>query len=170
MERCALMHICTACHRHVREVVCPFCGTSKGDAPSVPGSMRVGIRRSALLVASALAVGVPAAGCGPEVVAADAAYGIDGGNGSPDAQDVVSPDAVYGIDGGNGSPDVQDVISASDVYGVPADAPSTDATDATDATDGPSTDATDASDASDASDVEDVEDVGPAPPYGLPPR
>jgi len=118
------MFICLQCHRHVREVPCPFCGETRAPASHLPGpaAMRVGMTRAALIV-GALSGG--AAGCGDtavpdDVVVADTSvYGIPRDDGpAPDALDagdvpVVSDTAVYGIP--------RDVVTAGDVYGVPAD-------------------------------------------------
>jgi hypothetical protein len=59
------MLICPQCHRHIRETHCPFCGTETRAAPRSPGppAIRVGMKRSAMLIGLVAATG-SAAGCG----------------------------------------------------------------------------------------------------------
>jgi hypothetical protein len=114
------MILCKQCHRHVRETVCPFCSADNRAATPLlgPAAMRVGIKRSALIVGvMAATTGACSASTGGEdVVAMDAAYGIpyDAGN------DVIAVDAAYGIpyDGGGG-----DVVTDAAVYGIPDASP-----------------------------------------------
>ena len=100
------MFICLKCHRHVREVPCPFCGETRAPASHLPGpaAMRVGMTRAALIVG---ALSGSAAGCGDTPVPDDV---------------VVADTSVYGDTNGDKTADfavhLDDAISLSKGYFV----------------------------------------------------
>jgi len=131
------MFLCSACHRHVREPVCPFCGGDAGAALVGRGPFRIGMKRSALLLASASAVaaavstacggalepGVPDAGSALPVPREDAGS-VDSASppGNADASpDAPAPDVGAARDTGN--PCDPDVMAPVTDYGIPPGPP-----------------------------------------------
>ena len=84
------MFLCARCHRHVRETPCPFCGASEQGAPLAgPKAVRIGMKRSTVLAAAAVAAIGGGLGCGGN---------IEPSRPIPDAaSDVVAPATDYGI-------------------------------------------------------------------------
>jgi hypothetical protein len=142
------MYVCSGCHRHVRETTCPFCGAAQTGAPLAgPSAVRIGMKRSAVLVAVAAAAmsSTGTVACGgkvaTEVIAPAPEYGIavtvesdasppdgeDSGAPPDAAPDVPAMGSAYGIavfiDSGNGAQDASDasddVVAPAAEYGIP---------------------------------------------------
>jgi hypothetical protein len=86
------MFLCGQCHRHVRESVCPFCGAvQKGTPVAGASAVRIGMRRSAVLAAAAVAAIGSGVACGGSVETSPPPPQGDA------AADVIAPVADYGI-------------------------------------------------------------------------
>jgi hypothetical protein len=138
------MFLCGRCHRHVREALCPFCGAvQKGTSVAGANAVRIGMKRSAVLAAAAVAAIGTGVGCGGSVETRPV----------PDdaAADVVAPVADYGIAimGDSGTPPVRDAGSQPD-SATTADAGA-------------------AADASGSGDAQDDDVFAPGADYGIAP-
>jgi hypothetical protein len=113
------LHVCVACHRHIRRNTCDFCGHLNDFAPApLRGTTLGASTRAALVLGTAIALGACQSDTkDPEPTAEDAAYGgppMD--DGGPPIEDATPPglDAAYG-----GPPIETDALPVAPAYGAP---------------------------------------------------
>lgn len=113
------LHVCVACHRHIRRNTCDFCGHENDFAPAPLRGTTLGAgTRAALVLGTAIALGACQSDAkDPEPTAEDAAYGgppMD--DGGPPVEDATPPglDAAYG-----GPPIETDALPVAPAYGAP---------------------------------------------------
>ena len=127
------MFLCVQCHRHVREAPCPFCGCVEAGAPVAgPRAVRIGMKRSAVLVAAAAVASLGATpGCGG-ATAWEPLADSGAAEAGPDVA-VTAPGTAYGVpvimDSGAPTadadgPDARD--ASKDAIDEPVTAPGTD--------------------------------------------
>ena len=88
------LHVCVACHRHIRRNACDFCGHLNDFAPAPVRSFTLGAgTRAALVLGSALALGA----CDSDT-SDPTPPGLDAAYGGPPIEDATPPglDAAYG--------------------------------------------------------------------------
>jgi hypothetical protein len=104
------LHVCVACHRHIRRNACDFCGHLNDFAPAPVRSLTNAGTRAALVLGTALALGACQSDTSdPTPPGLDAAYGgppiedatppgLDAAYGGPPIEDAgpTGPDAAYG--------------------------------------------------------------------------
>lgn len=105
------LHVCVACHRHIRRNACDFCGHVNDFAPPPSRALPGAGTRAALVLGTALVLGACQADASdPAGESVDAAYG------GPPIEDATPPglDAAYG-----GPPIEADATPAAPAYGGP---------------------------------------------------